>query len=177
MRSSIHIVYHVDVLSGACLAEVKVTRDSAGGTLYQYAGNASVTLPISSGSYMGIVSAVAGVAGGIAGTIASGGSALPLIASSAGAVLNARTRVEHSGGFSGNAGAMGGKIPYLIISRPQTEMANGFENYIGYPSNFTATIGSCNGFVKVLEFHLENTNATRSELEEIDSILKEGVII
>lgn len=177
MRSVIHIVYHVDVLSGACLAEVKVTRDSAGGTLYQYAGNASVTLPISSGSYMGIVSAVAGVAGGIAGTIASGGSALPLLASSAGAMFNAHTRVEHSGGFSGNAGAMGGKIPYLIISRPQTEMAEGFENYIGYPSNFTATIGSCNGFVKVLECHLENINATKSELEEIDSILKEGVII
>lgn len=177
MRSSIHIVYHVDVLSGACLAEVKVTRDSAGGTLYQYAGNASVTLPISSGSYMGIVSAVAGVAGGIAGTIASGGAALPLLASSAGAMFNAHTRVEHSGGFSGNAGAMGGKIPYLIISRPQTEMADGFENYIGYPSNFTTTIGSCNGFVKVLECHLENINATKSELEEIDSILKEGVII
>ena len=177
MRSSIHIVYHVDVLSGACLAEVKVTRDSAGGTLYQYAGNASVTLPISSGSYMGIVSAVAGVAGGIAGTIASGGSALPLIASSAGAMFNAHTRVEHSGGFSGNAGAMGGKIPYLIISRPQTEMADGFENYIGYPSNFTATIGSCTGFIKVIECHVENTSATKSELEEIDSILKEGVII
>ena len=177
MRSSIHIVYHVDVLSGACLAEVKVTRDSAGGTLYQYAGNASVTLPISSGSYMGIVSAVAGVAGGIAGTIASGGSALPLIASSAGAMFNAHTRVEHSGGFSGNAGAMGGKIPYLIISRPQTEMADGFENYIGYPSNFTATIGSCNGFIKVIECHVENTNATNSELTEIESLLKEGVLI
>ena len=177
MRSSIHIVYHVDVLSGACLAEVKVTRDSAGGTLYQYAGNASVTLPISSGSYMGIVSAVAGVAGGIAGTIASGGSALPLLASSAGAMFNAHTRVEHSGGFSGNAGAMGGKIPYLIISRPQTELADGFENYIGYPSNFTATIGSCTGFIKVIECHLENTTATNSELNEIDTILKEGVLI
>lgn len=177
MRSSIHIVYHVDVLSGACLAEVKVTRDSAGGTLYQYAGNASVTLPISSGSYMGIVSAVAGVAGGIAGTIASGGAALPLIASSAGAMFNAHTRVEHSGGFSGNAGAMGGKIPYLIISRPQTEMADGFENYIGYPSNFTATIGTCTGFIKVIECHIENTTATNSELTEINTMLQEGVIV
>lgn len=177
MRSSIHIVYHVDVLSGACLAEVKITRDSAGGTLYQYAGNASVTLPISSGSYMGIVSAVAGVAGGIAGTIASGGAALPLLASSAGAMFNAHTRVEHSGGFSGNAGAMGGKIPYLIISRPQTEMAADFENYIGYPSNFTATIGSCTGFIKVIECHIENTTATNSELNEINTMLQEGVIV
>ena len=177
MRASIHIVYHVDVLSGACLADVKVVRDSSGGTLYQYAGNASVTLPISSGSYMGIVASVAGIAGGIAGTIASGGSALPLIASSASSMFNAHTRVEHSGGFSGNAGAMGGKIPYLIISRPQTAMAKEFNKYIGYPSNFTAKLGSCSGFVKVLECHLKNINATKSELDEIDSILKEGVII
>lgn len=177
MRSSIHIIYHVDVLSGACLAEVEVIRDSAGGTLYQYTGNASVTLPISSGSYMGIVSSIAGIAGGIAGTIASGGSALPLIASSAGSILNARTKVEHSGGFSGNAGAMGSKIPYLIISRPQVELADNFEKYIGYPTNITTTLESCSGFVNVLECHLENINATDSELNEIESLLKGGIIV
>lgn len=177
MRSSIHIVYHVDVLSGACLAEVKVIRDGSGGTLYQYSGNASVTLPISSGSYMGIVSSIAGIAGGIVGTIASGGAALPMIASAAGSALNARTRVEHSGSFSGNAGAMGGKIPYLIVSRPQTALAKNFDQYIGYPANFTATIGSCKGYIKIVESHLERINATNSELEEIDSILKDGVIV
>lgn len=177
MRSSINIIYHVDVLSGACLAEVKVIRDSAGGTLYQYTGNASVTLPISSGSYMGIVSSIAGIAGGIAGTIASGGSALPLLASSAGSLLNARTKVEHSGGFSGNAGAMGSKIPYLIISRPQVDLANKFERYIGYPANITTTLESCSGFVNVLECHLENINATDSELNEIESLLKGGIIV
>lgn len=177
MRSSIHIIYHVDVLSGACLAEVKVIRDSAGGTLYQYTGNASVTLPISSGSYMGIISSIAGIAGGIAGTIASGGSALPLLASSAGSLLNARTKVEHSGGFSGNSGAMGSKIPYLIISRPQIDLANKFEKYIGYPANVTTTLASCSGFVNVLECHLENINATDSELNEIESLLKGGILV
>ena len=177
MRSSIHIIYHVDVLSGACLAEVKVKRDSAGGTLYQYTGNASVTLPISSGSYMGIVSSIASIAGGIAGTIASGGAALPMIASAAGSALNARTKIEHSGSFSGNAGAMGGKIPYLIISRPQIALANEYQKYIGYPANFSTTLGSCSGFTKVIECHLENVNATNSELDEIDALLKEGVIV
>lgn len=177
MRSSINIIYHVDVLSGACLAEVKVIRDSAGGTVYQYTGNASVTLPISSGSYMGIISSIAGIAGGIAGTIASGGSALPLLASSAGSLLNARTKVEHSGGFSGNAGAMGIKIPYLIISRPQVDLANKFERYIGYPANITTTLASCSGFVNVLECHLENIKATDSELNEIESLLKGGIIV
>lgn len=177
MRASIHIVYHVDVLSGACLAEVKVTRDGAGGTLYQYSGNASVTLPISSGSYMGIVSSIASIAGGIAGTIASGGAALPMIASAAGSVLNARAKVEHSGGFSGNAGAMGGKIPYLIISRPQVALANNFQKYIGFPANYTTKLSNCSGFVKVLECHIENVNATNSELTEIETLLKEGILV
>ena len=177
MRASIHIVYHVDVLSGACLAEVKVTRDGAGGTLYQYTGNASVTLPISSGSYMGIVSSIASIAGGIAGTIASGGAALPMIASAAGSALNARAKVEHSGGFSGNAGAMGGKIPYLIISRPQVALAKNFQKYIGFPANYTTKLLNCSGFVKVLECHIENVNATSSELTEIESLLKEGIIV
>ena len=177
MRSSIHILYHVDVLSGACLAEVKVTRDGAGGTLYQYTGNASVTLPISSGSYMGIVSSIASIAGGIAGTIASGGAALPMIASAAGSALNARAKVEHSGGFSGNSGAMGGKIPYLIISRPQVALANNFQKYIGYPANYTTKLSNCSGYVKVLECHIENVNATNSELTEIDTLLKEGIIV
>ena len=177
MRASIHIVYHVDVLSGACLAEVKVTRDGAGGTLYQYTGNASVTLPISSGSYMGIVSSIASIAGGIAGTIASGGAALPMIASAAGSALNARAKVEHSGGFSGNSGAMGGKIPYLIISRPQVALAKNFQKYIGYPANYTTKLSACSGFVKVLECHIKNVNATSSELTEIDTLLKEGVLV
>lgn len=177
MRSSIHIVYHVDVLSGACLAEVQVTRDGAGGTLYQYTGNASVTLPISSGSYMGIVASIASIAGGIAGTIASGGAALPMITSAAGSALSARAKVEHSGGFSGNAGAMGGKIPYIIISRPQVELADSFQKYIGFPANYTTKLGDCSGYVKVLECHIENVNATNSELTEIDSLLKSGVII
>ena len=60
MRGSVSVVYHVDVITGACLAEVKVTRDGGGGTLYQFSGDAAVRYPISSGSYMGIVKGVFG---------------------------------------------------------------------------------------------------------------------
>lgn len=177
MRSTLTITYHVDVLTGACLAEVRVKRDNAGGVLYQYSGNAAVTLPISSGSYMGIVTSLASAATGIVGTIASGGALAPMLIGAAGTALNARTNVEHSGSFSGNAGAMGGKIPYLIISRPQTELADNYENYIGNPSNTTTTLGSCSGYVQVKECHLEGIPATQSELERIESLLKGGVLI
>lgn len=177
MRSTITVTYNVDVLTGACLAMVSVQRDNAGGVLYQYAGNAAETLPISSGSYMGIVASLASLAGGVATTLASGGGALPMVMGVAGSLMNAHTTVEHSGGFSGNAGALGVKIPYLIISRPQTELANNYQYYVGKPANTTTTLSACSGYVQVTECHLENIDATQSELTEIENLLKSGVLI
>lgn len=177
MRSTIRIIYHVDVLTGACLAEVKINRDSAGGTLFQYSGNAAVQYPISSGSYMSIISGIMSLAGGVAGTIATGGAAMPVLLGAGASVGRMHTDISHSGGFSGNAGAMGIKKPYLIIDRPQTALAKNFPNYIGYPSNTTVKLSSCSGFTKVHEIHLENVPATNNELSDIEMKLKGGVII
>jgi len=177
MRSTIHVVYHVDVLTGACLAEVKITRDAAGGTLFQYSGNAAVQYPISSGSYMGIISGIMSIAGGVAGTIATGGAAMPVLLGAGASVGRMHTDISHSGSFSGNAGAMGIKKPYLIIDRPQTALAENFPNYIGYPSNTTVKLSSCSGFTKVKEIHLENVPATNNELSDIEMKLKGGVLL
>lgn len=177
MRSSINVVYHVDVLSGACLAEVKITRDGGGGTLYQYAGNAATTLPISSGSYMGVVSSVSSVATRALAGFASGG-ALGAIASGATGVLNAQgANVVHSGGFSGNAGAMGCKKPYLIIERPQTETADNTAKLLGYGSNLFTKLKACKGLTRVKGVHVDAVPATKEEKKLIEEKLIEGVII
>ena len=157
MRAQINVVYHVDVITGACLAEVNVIRDGAGGTLYTYSGNAAVQYPVSSGSYMGIVASLASVAGGIVGTVASGGALAPLAFGAVSGIMNAHTRVNHSGSFSGNAGAMGLKKPYLIITRPQTAVAETFPAMDGYPANKSVIIGECNGFVAFDSVHVETS--------------------
>lgn len=177
MRSSINVVYHVDVLSGACLAEVKITRDGGGGTLYQYAGNAATTLPISSGSYMGVVSSVSSVATRALAGFASGG-ALGAIASGATGILNAQgTNVAHSGGFSGNAGAMGCKKPYLIIERPQTETADNTAKLLGYGSNLFTKLRTCKGLTRVKGVHVDAVPATKEEKKLIEEKLIDGIII
>lgn len=178
MRSTVGVKYKVDVYTGACLALVEVTRDGAGGVIYQYAGSAAVQYPLSSGSYMGIVSSIIGVAGGVAATVASGGALAPMAIGAAGNALNARTRVEHSGGFSGNAGAMGAKKPYLIISRPQTEIAANWQTLTGIPSNVYATIGSASGLTRVSDVILTGiSGATDAERDEIGRLLREGVYV
>lgn len=168
MRSTISVKYRIDVLTGACLAEVNVQRDAAGGTLYTFSGDAAVRYPVSSGSYMGIVSGLIGVA-----TSVVSGNLLPAL----GGVTRLHTNVERSGSFTGNSGAMGSKVPYLIISRPQTAMADKFETLSGYPSNTYTLLSDCKGFTQVKYCHVENLSATETEKNEIERLLKEGVIL
>lgn len=178
MRGTVSVVYHVDVITGACLAEVRVTRDGSGGTLYQFAGDASVRYPISSGSYMGIVSGIASAVGGIASAIMTGGATLPMAAGAvAGGLSGAKTNVQHSGSFSGNAGAMGAKKPYLIIERPQTLIADGFGNYQGKAANVVRTVAQCSGYFKMSDVHTDSiSGASAAEVQAIKTALESGVI-
>ena len=170
MRSTIGVSYGVDVLTGDCLAKVSVERDGAGGIIYSFPGNCAVKYPISSGSYMSIV----GYGMGAAATIATGN--IGMFGAVSG-VFGHRPTVQHSGAFVGNSGATGPKIPYLIISRPQSALAKGFPMIEGYPTNYTTLIGECKGFIVVKDVHVEGINATDDELSMIEELLKNGVII
>lgn len=177
MRSTISVEYTVDVLTGACLANVTVNRDGCGGVLFTYGGSAIVSYPISSGSYTGVVAGALSLATGIVGTVASGGAMLPATLGALSGLGRMKTEIQHSGQFSGSAGAMGGKKPYLIISRPQTRIAENVEQFEGIPSNVTMKIGSCAGFTRITQAHLIIPNAYNDEISEIENLLRMGVII
>ena len=178
MRSTISVKYRIDVITGACLAEVYVNRDEAGGILYTYSGSAIVTYPISSGSYVGVIQAALSTALGVGATIATGGATAPMLAGSVlGGISSAKTRVQHSGQFSGSSGAMGGKKPYLIISRPQTHTPSNVNRYLGLPSNTIDRIGNYTGFIRAKDVHFESSKAYRDEISEIEGLLKTGIII
>lgn len=171
MRSTIHVVYHVDVITGTCLAEIKVNRDGGGGTIYQFSGLCSVEYPVSGSNFRGIVSAI--LSGGFAGAPLKS----PMIALGV-AGMQAHIDTEIRGTFSGNAGAMGGKKPYLIITRPQTAMADRFEHFTGYPANHYTTVGQCSGFIKCRECRVRGiAHATDEEKAMIESLLKTGVLV
>ena len=174
MRASITVTYGVDVITGACLAKVKVDRDGGGAILYSYGGSCACHYPISSGSYAGIISGIVTSAIGIAGGIATG-NPLAAIGGAMAGLQQAHTDVQRSGGFTGCAGAMGPKKPYLIIDRPQTRLADSFELYQGKPANSTQFIGDCVGFVRATEIHFSAPGVFDEEAREIESLLKAGV--
>ena len=178
MRAKINIHYKVDVLTGACIAEIKVKRDGNTSVLYTFSGSCIVSYPISSGSYAGIVSSVLAVAGGAIASGLTGG--IPMLGAAMGAgasLMHAHIDTKINGSFTGCAGAMGGKKPYLIITRPITRMAKYIDKFSGIGANYYMTIGNCEGFFKCNSVHLSIPNAYDNELNEIETLLTTGVLM
>ena len=179
MGGSINVTATVDVLTGTILYNLNVTKNGVKQTLYTFSGNCAVQLPISSGSYASILANTIGlVAGGVA-TFATGGGAAPLLIGSAAAqaATGTHAKVSASNTIGSNAGAMGIKKPYLILNRQNSYNASYYNDIQGYPSNVNVKLANCSGFTKIKECHLDGIPATDEEIEEIYTLLKQGVIL
>ena len=178
MGGSINVTATVDVLTGTILYNLNVTKNGVKQTLYTFSGNCAVQLPISSGSYASILANTIGlVAGGVA-TFATGGGAAPLlIGAAAQAATGTHAKVSASNTIGSNAGAMGIKKPYLILNRQNSYNASYYNDIQGYPSNVNVKLANCSGFTKIKECHLDGIPATDEEIEEIYTLLKQGVIL
>lgn len=177
MRGDISVKYSIDVLTGACLAKISVKRDLNDNVLYTFSGNCAVQYPVSSGSYVGIVTGLLGIVGGIAGTIASGGALAPMLMGAGASVGAMHATVEHSGNISSNAGAMGAKKPYIVIERPQTKLPLYGLEIEGKPQNETITLGSITGHIRVKAAEFNGFNCTANELTKIKQMLESGIVI
>lgn len=176
MRSTINVVYGVDVYTGACLAQVYVYRDGNTVNMYQYSGVCSVEYPLTGAQHNGLVSGLFSIAAGVSGLV-MGNLPMAVGGTVGGIASSAKRSQSRANSFSGNSGAMGIKTPYLIISRPQTKVASTFPQLQGYPTNTSVKLGNCSGQVRVRAVHVEGIDATDTELREIENLLKSGVLI
>lgn len=174
MGKTVSVVYHVDILTGACCCFVKC-GDSV---LYTYNGQCSIPIPITGANYASVVNGVIGVASSVGSLVASGGAsaptAIPGIASSI--VNQMKPQIEKSGSISGSAGVLNMQTPYLILIRPRQALPTDQNKFIGYPSLITVKLTELSGYTEVQSIHLENIPATQEELAEIESLLEGGVI-
>ena len=172
----IHVVYHVDILSGSLICFIKC-GDSV---LYQFLGQCAQNIPLNSANYASMLSAAIGIAGTAAG-IVSGGLSAPITGEAVGQiaqnVAGAKLNIPHSGAISGPGAQLGIMKPYLEIFRPRQSLADSFNTFSGYPSNITETLGNLRGFTSVELVHLHDIPATDAEKDEIMQLLQEGVIL
>ena len=174
MGKTVRVVYHVDILTGACCCFVKC-GDSV---LYTYNGQCSIPIPITSANYASVVNGVISIAASVGSLVATGGAsaptAIPAIASSA--VNQMKPQIEKSGSISGSAGVLNMQTPYIILIRPRQALPRDQNSFIGYPSLITVQLTELSGYTEVQSIHLENIPATQEELAEIQSLLEGGVI-
>ena len=183
MDTDLNVVYHIDVLTGACSCMVHV---SGKGVLYTYNGNCATEIPMNANNFSGAIqnaiSTVVSAAGMIAGASTGAApitamSAAGLINSASNAAINSRPHIERSGNLGGSAGLLSVQTPYVIIERPKISVPDKINTFIGNTSNITSQLKYCKGFTMVDYIHLDNISATNEELKEIESLLKQGVII
>lgn len=176
MGSKLTVKYNVDFLTGDCLASISVKKGKLDSVLYIFTGNCAVKLPITGSSYNPLSEFGGLVKGGITGFV---GGSLPggVIGGVTGLLAGAQSSVQHSSTIGSNAGAMGTKKPYLIISRPVQHMPSNYYTYFGRPSYNEVQLLNCSGYTRVKEVHITNISATEEELNKIEELLSGGVII
>lgn len=174
MGATLNVIYTVDILSGSCIASVRVIKDSLDAVLYQFTGNMASNYPITSADYATVFSGALQLAVGV-GSLPSSGGVLSLVSATSNMLSGAD--VKRTGSLSSASGFMGIKKPYLILSRPIQSLPSEYNTFRGYVSNITLSLSECSGFTKIAEIHLENITATEAEISEIESLLKSGVII
>ena len=172
------VVYHVDVLTGACVAFITVNTV----VMYEFSGSCAVQIPITSNNWASVLQSLATVGGMAIGGFAAGGPVGALVAGGTSAASNAMSgglspSFQRGGSVSGSAGLLADQDPYIVIEIPNMCKAYGQNVFEGYPNYTTLKLSSCRGFTRVQSVHLEGIGCTGAELAEIERILKEGVII
>lgn len=181
MGATLTIRYVIDIITGDFQCFIKRVKDNATHVIYTFSGNMAMSLPLSQSSNTSIMNSVLGLTSGAMMSAVVGNPA-PLMASAVSTVGSAMAQnsgqrsIVHNGSYGGSKGYMGDMTPYVIIERSKQQMPSNYNRFVGVPSYFSAVLGSCSGFTKVHEIHL-NCSASADERAEIERMLKAGVII
>ena len=174
MNSRITLKYRFDVFTGMCLARLFVNRNGVTHELYNFEGNSAVHIPLTGRDFTNAIAPMLSGAVGLIGGAATGNP----VAMALGAknMIGNSANVKRSGSLSSNTGVLGQQTPFILVNRPKAYNAASYNSYYGYPSNWTVTLSSCSGYTRCKDVHLDALSCSDQEREEIEALLREGVI-
>lgn len=178
MAGSIGIKYHIDLLTGDLVCFVKLYGKYTKSVIYEFSGNCSSQVPLNGRDYSNIVrGAVQGVMQSTQSLLGGNiGNAANQLVNTIVDVAISKPTVQRSGAIVSNAGFLSGYVPYLIFARPAASHPQNYEKFKGRPSNITATLGTLTGYTAVDSIiNSGYSKASKSEIDAIDRLLKEGV--
>lgn len=174
---TLSLKYHVDVITGSCIAYV-MTDDYC---TYTFTGTCAYNLPLTGQSFSQFIASAVSLAGSYAAAALApesmAGAAALNVAGSTMNTLGTRPEYSRSGGMGGNSAFMGMRKPILLSYVPRACVPKDQNKIMGYPSYQTKTLSQVSGYTELLKVHLDGITATDAEKNEIESYLIGGVIL
>ena len=182
MGKVLSLTYNVDFFTGDFIALLKC-NDPYGilkSVLYHWNGNILSHLPISSSDFSnGILSGLStslSIATGLA--VGGPGGVVTAVGGSLGSLGGFKPAVDKGGSTSSNVGMLDNFNAYLIVTKPIEDKPKEYNTIKGGTVNKNLKLTQGLGYVVCGELHLENIgNATSEEKDEIERLLKSGVIL
>lgn len=176
MGKTVSLMYDIDILTGACVAYL---RPAGGSVLYEWCGQCAVQIPVTGANWDTMFRNAVSAATVLGTAMFSPASAPVLagaVASAAVQAIASKPQIERSGSVTGVAGYLGQLRPYIIRVNPEAYIPDEQNKQIGYPAYITMALSNAMGYNEVASVHLENIPATSAEIDEIENLLKGGVI-
>jgi hypothetical protein len=183
MDAEVQIIYWIDCLSGDCAIKVwcrkkMKTNKYLSAVCYQFHGNLMIHVPITGANYGRMYKNA--IVGGINAATAAMSRNLSGVVNGVVGVMDALSEgpeLKRSGDYSGSMAALAQRRPCLFLSRPIQHMPGNYNKYTGFPSFITYQLRRCTGYT-MIESLIDNTisGATDTERDEIEKLLKDGVI-
>ena len=186
MGQTLNIYYVLDYMSGACTAQI-ITAN--GDYIAEYTGKIGIDIAFSGTQQnilaQQILSSIATLATTAIGAAASpavgGAAAVSGLANITTGLFNAAQEANTPvtiGKSANETWLYAPQKPFLVFSIPRELVADGYKDIVGYPTAYGGTLGTYSGFVKCTDFHFNAPNdCTEQEIIEIETILKQGVIL
>lgn len=186
---TLKIQYAIDIPSGYATAYVK---DEELDSIYiQRSGTIGLSIPISgynsvdynrqknNAIFSAAASGTAALIGFASGNVPMGIAGTTALATGiATSMSNAHKNIAHSTQSDTMTPFYDPQECILIINRPRSYYPAGYAHQYGKPSNRIESLSTLNGYTKVADVHMEGfEGATQTEIDEIETLLKEGVIL
>lgn len=183
--------YYVDYITGGCTAFLSMRVIEAGQTewhvIWSQSGQIGIDIPVSSTNenqrQKQILASLVSMTGQIAAGGAAGGTvgAVAGVVSGLGGVINAAQEHVYKGGVTDSMLSLcAPQKVYAVITRArQLGTGTGYAGLRGLPMYSCTELSTLrgSGYARISDVHVAIPGATQSEMEEIESLLKGGVIL
>ena len=178
---TLQVIYRFNVIDGSFVAYVKSTSSKSklsDTVIAQFGGNACVHIPITGLNYASMVSGIVSAVSPLLPSAKANVGTVDKLVNSANTIASAKPTMQQSNGYNATTSFLTVRFPYLLIERSVSNYSRDFANENGIPCNITCNFSSLSGLTKATMLHLDGiAGATEDDLDEIASLLAEGVIL